>query len=443
MGVFAWTKWLFLLIGKFIFYTLLVSLPITIFDIPGAILDAVTFHFWAHSNVVRHSNALKSEAEMNSFTGYFDMPSSGLSMRQFQDQKGPFHIPSIRSFDWTESLGLQQPRELRMDLNPDLGIDRTASFDGLVRDVRGRGRADALKAKSLRVYVASLPEWSPTMWDEAFDQILQESRFLCGVWSVKTPSLLHFSVGKVSVTQWKAMVHVAHERDDELDDDTQWFEDGYMQGYTYDSPDSYLYPVKVKVIELPLEDEYAASLLPRGTFPTPLLQLRAILQDPRPSELLSHWEPHNVVRQLMTRFNDHINDLYERRGTWRYYLGEAETWYTDTILNPVLGKDLNGDDRLLTMVRLVTFSTTALLAEIVWLPCHIVWEFYAWYLGLGWDGEPVDSIVEPPVFGGSGGSPNFMDDMFMNAMAMMGENIQEQVSESAGRAAVTERAQTL
>lgn len=459
MGIWSGIKWLLSKIRRFTalslrvsFYVLLASLPVTFFPIISGIVGAVTHHTWFHAQITRHTNSFLLENEMNSFQNYFDMPSSGLSMRDFQQQKGPFHIPSIRTADWMASLGITQPRELNAALDPSAPIHDLANLRGIVRDESHP--TDFTKAASTWVYVTSLPDITPTDWDNAFDQVLMEmsyqggylpggaevvyldcasSGFLCGVWNVKAPSLMHFEVQNRTLASWKRELSMKMSREEYLREDDTWFEEEYL-AWTYDSPERKLYPVEVKVIELPLEDEYAASLLPRGTFPTALLQLRSILLDEDPEGLLSHWSPYNILEQLMIRFQEHIDRLRERRGTWRYKLWQVDNWYEDHVLEPIFGEDFVGRGGFLNQVQNVVFTILMIVLEIGRLPFRLGWEIYAWYFGLGWDGEPMVEQIMPDL---SGRGNNFMDDMFLGFMDTVKESLKGQASSSAAQAGVT------
>lgn len=460
MGIFDGIKWLWrttkAVIGlsfRLSCFAILLSLPVTFFPITSGLIGAITQHFWLHDQIVQHTNSFLLESEMDSFQNYFDMPQSGLSIHDFQSQKGPFHIPRIRTLNWMASLGITQPRELNAAVDPNLPLSDMANLRSIVRDESHA--TDFIKAGSTWIYVTSLPEIMPSHWDEAFDQVLMElsyqggylpggaevvyldcasSGFLCGAWHVKAPSLIHFEVQNMTLASRRRELCNRRLRGEEFDVEDEWFVENYELGYSYESSERRLYPVKVKVIELPLTYEYATSLVPRSTLPTPLLQLRALLQDEDPEGLLSHWSAYSMIEQLMHRFQEHIDHLTERPGTWRYRLWKADSWYDDHILEPILGKDIVGPGGFLNEVQNIVFSVLMIVLELARLPFRMCWEIYAWYFGLGWDGEPQVERDMPDL---SGRGNNFMDDMFLGFMDVARASLQEQASRSAAEAGVT------
>ena len=452
MGVFRTIKRALRPCTRLIIHAFILTLPITFFPLLAGLDGGITFHLWYHNQIYSNSMSLKLENDMRSFVNYFDMPSSGLSIHDYFDSRGPFHIPKIDSFGWTRSMGFVQP----LEMDPDVGVDSLAGLEGLVRHEHdGCKNNDGEKPGRYWVWVTSLPEFMPTAFDEAFDEVLRKayvrplpggqdvdivhldcasSGFLCGVWGVKSGALMSFEVGERTLAELDAQAEL--EADEaEGSDEGAWLDGLINTNWTYSAPRNTLFPVTVRVIELPLEDEYAANLLPRGTLPTPELQLKALMLDPDPSELLSHWDEHRSIIQTFRRFNDHHDTLTERRGTWRYYYVEADKWYSDTILEPIFGKEFLGPHSYLAVVQDITFTIVIALAEIVRLPLHFAWEVYAWYFGLGYDGEPVDQGV--PLDTAGQGEANMMDDMMAGFWESLAKNLSAEESEKLGRAAVT------
>lgn len=421
---------------------LLVSLPVTFFPIVVGIKGAWSFHFWNREQVPKNINALQFEADSRSRLNYFNVPGA-MSIHDFMDQKGPFHIPKLSTDNWVDQLGLKQPSE---HSDPSVGVDKLASFDGLVRDV-GAFNQHAGKPKRYWVYVTEAATWFRSEWDEAFDEILEQSyvtplpsdylltyldcarsAFLCGVWSIKAPSLLSFTVGNETLLEQQK--RAAGESENNQDDEAGWLDGLLEKDYTYHSWDGSLYPVTVRVIELPLEE--AQPLLSRNTLPTPAIQLRALLLDPDPDALLEHWEPFDQMTQILRRFNDMNNDLSEKVGTWRYYLSEIDSWYSRTVLEPIFGKEFTGNSGFLAEVQSIVFTLGLVVGQLLQFPCTMVWNLYAWFFGLGWDGQPIpDEIPSEP-------EGNWMEDLFQGAIAGMFKNLSDIAKESAGRAAVTE-----
>lgn len=443
MGVRTMIKRTFRICWRVSFAIFLISLPVTFFPIVAGIEGAWTFHFWNRAQIHHHVQSLQFEAESRGHLNYFNVPGA-MGIHDFLDTQGPFHIPKLSSFDWLDKLGVTQPNE---NLDLAAGVDKTASFDGLVRDASFPEHS--VKPTRWWVYVTSGAEWRQTSWNDAFSDLLQQlyvkplpsdigilyldcasASFLCGVWGVKIPSLLHFSVEQESL-----ITRQEKEAESETDEELSWLDGLMEQNYTYNSWEGNLYPVTVRTIELPLDEDQ--PLLPRSTLPTPALQLRALMLDPHPEDLLEHWDPHRVEIQVLRRFNDLADDLSEKVGTWRYYFNEWDKWYSQTIIHPLFGKEFAGSSGFLAEVQNTVFTIGFLLAEAIHFPFTMAWEVYAWYFGLGWDGEPIENMSIDSEMAIEGGS--MMDDMFAGFLDFVKQNLSVEASESAGRAAVTSR----
>jgi len=436
-------------------FTFALTSPITIFPIIFGIGGGVNFHFWNHGKIEEHINSFTVEAKMKSSLSYWNVPGA-LTIHEFFDQKAPFHIPSLDSFDWAKKLDLIMPNEHQYDQAT--GMDMIGSLNGLVR------KTDPTIPRRYWVYVTSLPAWMASPWDEAFSSLLQHlyvhplpsdtdifyldcarAGFLCGVWGVKNPALVHFEVEDTTLADLKSGVQHDDPEDARLPD-------MFSPEYTYAYPDDALQPVTARIIELPLECDEAIKLLPRSTFPSPILQLRTLILDLLPDDIHALWDEYSPSQQIIRRFQDRLDFLTERRGTLWYYLNEADNWYTYHILEPILGETFVGQGGALADIENILFNITTLVAELVRIPFRIGWFIYSWFSGLGWDGLPLGTHTLPDEWvnsgngaGDAGGADgahdaNMWDDMMAGFWEIVMRNISIQENEKAGRAAVTENA---
>jgi hypothetical protein len=440
------TSWRWL--SRIILYTFCISLPVFIFPIIAGIQGGVLFHFWLDNRIISNSHRLIAEVESQASLSYWNVPGA-LSIQEFMDQQGPFHIPKLTTFNWRQKLGLIWPNEHGIEL--ETGVDKCATFDGLMRNLNC-AENEALPTQYW-IYVTSLPESRASPWDAAFSTLLQQlymtplapntgifyldcasAGFLCGVWAVKYPSLVHITIEDGTRAETK---HRLENEAEEEEEEVTWLEDHLARNYTYVAPDNLLLPMTVRVIELPLEDDAATNLLPRDTLPTPLEQLRTLILDPVPLEIVSNWYTWSFESMAVRRFQEYFNNKRETRGTWWYYFNEVDNWYVDHVLKPIFGRDINSSDGMLVEVRSFVFTLSILGAQVVAMPCRWVWGMYAWYAGLGWDGEPLDNTAVADAVEEGGLGDNMWDDMMGGFWDSLARNMSAQESEDAAKAAVT------
>jgi hypothetical protein len=415
---------------RLLFYTFLLSLPITIFPVSWGIQGGVHFHFWSHRRIAENTNAYLFDIERHGSLSYWNVPGAQ-TIHEFQDSKGPFCRPSLRLLDWTKKLSVLKPDS---EAEGDPGIDRTASLDDLVRRSVSSPRR---MPESYWVYVTWLPEYSSNPWDTAFSELLQEmyvhpldpsvevyvldclaSQFLCGVWGVKHPSLVHFQVGNETLA--------------ELEASGQHTPQLY---YHYNHPFDMLYPVTARVIELPLEGDDAVHFLPRNTLPTPYLQLRTLLRDAPKSAITAHFDAWEELVQTLTRFQDVHDAQTERYGSLSYRVSKADSWYTDHVLKPIFGKDIN---EFLKDTQNLIFTVVMLCAALIRLPFQFAWSLYTQYAGLAWTGEPMGAHQYPIDEDGEYAGDTMMDDMMAAFWPFAAEKLHAASVEAAASAAVTE-----
>ena len=411
-------------------YGFLLSLPITLFPVIWGVQGGVQFHFWTHRQIEENTNAMTTELDQHSSLSYWNVPGAQ-TIHQFLDKTAPFFIPQLRLMDWTEKLKLSKPSQ-----DDDTGIDRWAALDDLVRPTALNVPGNPTE---YWVYITFMPEYSSSPWDVAFSEVIQHaytnsrhanvgvyyldcltSSFLCGVWSVKYPSLVHFTIANHTLSDVES-------------------EDATQLSYEYACLPNTLNPVTARVIELPLENEDAVHFLPRNTLPTPYLQLRTLMSDAHSSAIIDHFEPWSPMTQYLRRFQDYNDHLVETPGTYWHHLNKVDRWYVNHILKPVLGKDVNDD--LLTEIQSIVFTCTVILAEIVRMPFNLGWYIYTWHLGLGWDGEPMGTHTWPDDESDEseaiGRSRSMWDDMMGDFFNSLAEKRAAESVEAAASAAMT------
>lgn len=439
---------------KLLWYTIVFSLPLTLFPIVFGGIGGGVFHFWSHRQGPENTHALLFEIEQHERLSYWNVPGAQ-TIHNFMDNKGPFHIQRLRTVDWLEKLylgGTKSEEEALLSR-----IDEQASLDGLVRNVALHPRAPT----ESWIWITSFPEYSSDPWDAAFSRILQEaylqpfpnstslhfidcsrSQFLCGIWGVRRPTLIHMKIASISLAE-----------DADADHD--------MSPGSGCSP-SDLHSATFHVIEFPLVNspslETPFTIFPRNTLPTPDVQLRTIIRahpDTTSWLLSTHFEPWFAGGQLMRRFNDHMWDLYTRPnpdpralGHWLQKLNTVDEVYEDYILKPLFGDSV--EDTILAPVQDYVFTFTILACELTRLPFTIAWETYAWYFGLGWNGEPLEGMGDwadgTGQQEGAATPRNMMDDMMAGFWDFVAQNMSSQAlkdaqsaASEAAEAAVTEK----
>lgn len=219
------------------------------------------------------------------------------------------------------------------------------------------------------VYIS---EWAwPLLseWDTAFEaavqagyvpSVLNETRlfytqcrgtggFLCGVWGVRAPALLRFSIK-----------------------DSAPRPEDIAPGLTYSISSSNLRSVTVRIIEFPLKDSYTA--LPPSVFPGPREQMLAMM---RGDKLYEQFEPWNEFDQTLRRFHEYIDDnFYDRKGTFLYYLGKAGYWTTDHLEKPL---GLEGAAQIVYTISF--FATFAAINGLILRPWNWVRQSFLDFLG--------------------------------------------------------------
>ncbi|KAF2762412.1 hypothetical protein EJ05DRAFT_690 [Pseudovirgaria hyperparasitica] len=281
-------------------YVFLPTLPLTFFPIVIGIINGVHFGIY-HDRMIRE-NTDKFLYSVKSVANDWGVP--GFTFRDFQDTKNDYHIMRINSNDWLKKLNLILPTEYTDWDNVDAPINQYADLEQLVADMV----CPNAPPKEQWIYLARYRIFDKyTEWGQAFDKArqhayapskLNESHiflaecsgtadFLCGVWQIKAPALLHFKV-----------------EDEKID------HDDIPAGLSYRGDYTHLHPVTARVIEFPLENAYLE--LPPSVFPGYNEQLLSIMKK---SELVEQFDEHNLFMQEMKRHQEAVNELYDAKAS--------------------------------------------------------------------------------------------------------------------------------
>ncbi|KAH8886949.1 hypothetical protein GQ53DRAFT_750141 [Thozetella sp. PMI_491] len=280
-------------VRKLVFYTCLLSMPVTLLPFLTGAISGVLFTYQRNALVPENTAAYIRELESDASMSYFNVPGAPSI---FDVNTGPFYdATKLRTANWYSKMGLRKDPSL---VENDAPIDGHASLDGLWWSrpyIPGRGfgarqrtptdkQGARLMSKWVYVTWFPSPNWKP--FDAAFVELLQHhaarplpngaefyyvdclaSEFLCNIWAVKAPSLVHFTVDEDALSAPGGM-----------------------------------YAVTVKVVELPLEDWTPAP----GAFPYPFDQLHAITSGAYDMEIV---DDYFVLTQYFRRFDDYLDTL--------------------------------------------------------------------------------------------------------------------------------------
>jgi hypothetical protein len=337
---------------KFFKWAFVLTLPLTILPIINGIVCGLYYVHWKDTNIDNNVDAyLYGLKDISNDWGFRDF-----TFRDFQDKDNKLHLVRLNSNDWVQKLGFVLPREYGdWDYNQNTPVNKLNSLDALMFDTQ-YWRNCAPPPKEQWVYVANSDWmlWEP--WDPAFNSVVQAAyvpshlnktklhflgcwgtaKFLCGVWGVRSPTLLHFLV-----------------------EDEPPNEEDIDAGLHYSRDLEHLRPVTVRVVEFPLQDAYTG--LPTDVFPGHKEQMLAIMSGDR---LYEQFEPWNELEQESTRLNEYMEELSLRKGTFLYYSYKAEDWMVDHVAKPLYL------DTALNFVSSGVFVVTALLGSLIWRPLH-------------------------------------------------------------------------
>lgn len=359
--VWKYFKWLFLL-----------TLPFTAMSIIVGITNGFLFAFWTDQRIDKNTDTWLYELK----DLQDDWGVSEMTFRDFQDTNNDFHVLRLNSNDWAFKMGFIHPLEYGPDT--DIPINKYGDLEKLMADMSPSCGKPPPKEQWVYISEFAWPLFSE--WDTAFDAAVQAAYlpsalnntrlfyakcrdtagFLCGIWGVRAPALVHFSV----------------EDSAPLPEDIEY-------GLTYSTSSSNLRAVTARVIELPLKDAYTE--LPSSVFPSQKEQMLAIMRGDR---LWEQFEPWNDLVQTMLRFHEYLDDdFYNVKGTFLNYLGEVDKWMEDHVTKPL---DLLLVSQIVYEINF--FAMVLVIRPVVLWPWHFVKELFLDFLGYPKRG---DQILRP------------------------------------------------
>lgn len=327
------------------------------------------FAFWHDNRIDTHTDTWLHE--LKDLANDWSLPE--MTFRDFQDRNNDFHVLRLNFNDWASKLGFIQPQEYFKNLNTP--INKYGDLDTLMLDASPWCQTPPPNEQWVYISEYAWPLLSE--WDTAFEAAVQAgyipsalnetqlfyaqspgtAGFLCGVWGVRAPALLHFSIK-----------------------DSAPGPEDITPGLTYSISSSNLRSVTVRVIEFPLKDSYTA--LPSSIFPGPREQMLAMM---RGDKLYEQFEPWNEFDQTMRRFHEYIDDnFYDHKGTFLYYLGKADDWTTDHLEKP-----LGLEEAAQTVYTIGFFATFAVTNGLILRPWHWVRQSFLDWLGYPKRGDQI------------------------------------------------------
>lgn len=301
-------KWVFLL-----------TLPLTFFPGIMGIIHGLYIPFWMSAAADRTADAWSHDLQVVSRLTQGSVHP--------QDSRSDFKVPRLTSNDWAAKLGFVQPEAYTL-IDDDIPLDNFAAFDGLMAASSTCLDCGPAPPKEQWVYVSDLASPSLDPWNAAFDDVVQSAyapsslnktrlfsischegaKYLCGVWRVRSPTLMHFTVGD------------SPPRPENMDPDL-----------TYEFPFWKLRPVTVRAIELPFESRIYTGL-PSTVLPGPTEVMLSIIGGDRLYEQFGPWMN---ARQIQRRWIQHLVVLHERKGHPLYYLSKADIWTANNLARPL------------------------------------------------------------------------------------------------------------
>jgi len=351
-----WNTW------KCFKWPFLLTLPLTAVGIICGISDGFYFAFWQSNLIDKHTDAFLHEVkELDNDWGVPEM-----TFRDFQDTNNDFLVMRLNFNDWVSKMGFVHPKEYaEYAYSLDTPINKYGDFDALMVDASPSCGSPPPKEQWVYISKFAWPTFSE--WDTAFEtavqagyvpSILNETRlfftkcgenFLCGVWGVRAPTLLHFHV-----------------------EDSAPEPEDIEPGLSYSTSLSNLRPVTVRVIEFPLKDIYTG--LPSSVFPSPKEQMLAIM---RGDKLYEQFEPWTEHEQNMRRFNEYLGDnYYGVKGTYHYHLGNINSWVEKHVEKPLGIEDASA------IIYMISFVMTAgVLNFFILEPWYLIKGVFSAFLG--------------------------------------------------------------
>lgn len=390
------------------------TLPITIYPLIYGTLYGLLWTYFQDMQYHQNIDTLMFEAESDSWMNAFSLP----GIPGIHDVPvAPFYLPTLLNSNWYKRLNLTKPAE---DVAQNAGVDRAAVLEDLSQEINPHDSSPT----SHWVFVTSMP-WLSLPWDVAFDQLVQyhyihpparnaslsyvdcaRSGFLCGIWNVQPPAMLHFAVEGPRP-----------EDDDPLPEAFSW------RAYP-------LKPVTIRVVELGLET------FKRGMFPSEFDQLLFLTSGEYSFDSL---EEYSAERQQERRFNNWF-DLKLKEWSLLDALYGVDVWIQD-----MLGEDSPILSFLLEVRQIFFLIVTIGVQGPIVVARKLWWAVESgvlWFLGTD---SPVDPSADfESLLPGSGAGGQFWDAFFAGGIAKVAEGVGEAIAKQqavsaseAAKAAVT------
>lgn len=368
---------MFKAIRRLCWYFFLISLPLTLLPTIAGVLSGTIFALWARRHFLAGVDSYLHD--LRDLANDWSAGEGVTSFRKFQESNNDYHLTQLKPNDWAIKMGLVRPREFQWPLGDDVGIGELLNLDGLMADV------SAGRPKDQWVYVSKMRYMLFDEWDQGFAEVVQraavpgtklndtklwfmeclnQDEFMCGIWNVRSPTLLHFQVEEDMPAPQP------------------------VDGMTYSTSLQKLRPVSMRVIEFPLDGVYTG--LPPDVFHSPLEQMLAFMQNP---QLVEQFEPWDYMRQMALRFDEYAEDRnFEGKGSFLYYFNEIDTWLVHHTIEPLGLEDVH------ELISGLSFLLTAGIMR-----C-LVLGIYDWaagsmkeYLGAPKRGQEI--MAQPPIIG--------------------------------------------
>lgn len=227
------------------------------------------------------------------------------------------------------------------------------------------------------------------------------SPFLCHVWQVQYPALVHFKT----------------DEDGRVAEDT----DPNVFEFSMDL----LRPVEVRIFDLGLQQD--TSLLPASVFPTMLAQMKSLTTQEGAHTIKDEYDP--LMREYHQFHNLHYSPACDRRGSFLDYTSSLDNFLLKHIAQPL------GLEQLNEIVARVAFSLSTVVGIAFYLIANPVSDFWSGFLGKP---GPLDQLAEQlEERGAIADNGGILGGMQNGLMDFLEDFMVSKVAESAEQSAVT------
>jgi hypothetical protein len=360
-----------------------------VFD--GQLTGALLAYFM-HARIPEGSQDYLYEVKRRQWFNYISIP--GLPMENMATN--PYWIPKLYSWNWYTHLNLTRCTMGEPDCTNGMWNPVNEPIDKLARFEEFRRKRSSQDPLHHWIYVskwALLNEFDP--WNRAFINLLQhhncispahnatlhlldcmESKFLCHIWAVRGPSMIHITFKEPSKELLEAGDRV------------------------FVSPDLHL---EVRVIELPLKEKLKGTL---QTFPSQFEQLRRLTSN---KNIYLEFDEYDEQKQLERAFEDWLD---EKKGGGLFgHLQVSMSRPTDWLL-----ERSGALQPLWNVAVFLSYSIVLLVLAI----CSFVWGLlragFSWFLA-----SPQWLAAQP--------SGNFLSDLMMGSFMDFLDKVKNNLTE--------------